>query len=81
MADGFLRGEKLFIRFLLTSRAFDYYLRGRVDYNGKGKPVVYMSPHVDEKFVEEIEEAFQLTEKPLIRYDGSEHYKCYLDRK
>ena len=55
-------------------------MRGRVDYNGKGKPVVFMSPHVDEKFVEKIEEAFRLTEKPLIRYDGSEHYKCYLDR-
>lgn len=62
------------------NRAFDYYPRGRVDYNGKGKPVVYMSPRVEEKFVEEIEEAFRLTEKPLIRYDGSQHYKCYLDR-
>ena len=62
------------------NRAFNYYPRGRVDYNGKGKPVVYMSPHVEEKFVEEIEEAFRLAEKPLIRYDGSQHYKCYLDR-
>jgi len=62
------------------NRAFDYYPRGRVDYNGKGKPVVYMSPNVEEKFVEEIEEAFRLAEKPLIRYDGSQHYKCYLDR-
>lgn len=62
------------------NRAFDYYPRGRVDHNGKGKPVVYMSPHVDMKFMPEIEKAFRLTETPLIHYDGSEHYKCYLDR-
>lgn len=62
------------------NRAFDYYPRGRVEYNGKGKPVVYMSIHVDVKFIPEIEKAFCLSEKPLIHYDGSEHYKCYLDR-
>ena len=31
------------------SRAFDYYPRGRVEYNGRGKPVVYMNPHIKEK--------------------------------
>ena len=62
------------------SRAFDYYPRGRVDYNGKGKPVIYMNPHIDLKFVEQIVRAFDLSEEPIVHYDGSDHYKCYLDR-
>ena len=63
-----------------SNRAFDYYPRGRVDYNGKGKPVVYMNPNIKESYVEQIMTAFKLTEYPVIHFDGSEHYKCYLDR-
>ena len=62
------------------SKAFDYYPRGRVDYNGKGRPVVYMSPHVGEEYVAQIAEVFGLEEMPVVHIDGSEHYKCYLDR-
>lgn len=62
------------------NRAFDFYPRGRVDYNGKGRPVIYMNPNIGEKYIAEIKIAFGLTKDPLIHYDGSEHYKCYLDR-
>jgi len=62
------------------NKEFDYYPRGRVDYNGKGIPVIYMNPYVDLKYVEQIVKAFGLAEDPIIRYDGSDHYKCYLDR-
>ena len=62
------------------NRAFDYYPRGRVDYNGKGRPVVYMSPHVGDEYVAQIVEVFGLEEMPVVHIDGSEHYKCYLDR-
>ena len=62
------------------NRAFDYYPRGRVDYNGKGRPVIYMNPNIGEEYVSEIEKAFSLTEDAIIHYDGSEHYKCYMDR-
>ena len=68
------------VRSAKCNRAFDYYPRGRVDYNGKGKPVIYMNPHVGQEYVAQIVKAFGLTEEPVVKYDGSEHYKCYLDR-
>ena len=63
-----------------SKKEFDYYPRGRVDYNGKGLPVIYMNPNIGEEYVEQIVKAFELTDEPIIRYDYSNHYKCYLDR-
>ena len=61
------------------NKAFDYYPRGRVEFNGKGKSIIYMNPNIDESFVKEIRTQFGLRDDPQIRYDHSEHYKCYLD--
>lgn len=63
------------------NKPFDYYPRGRVDYTGKGKPVIYMSPHVDNSYVLEIVKAFELMNEPIIRFDYSKHYQCYLDKE
>lgn len=63
------------------NKPFDYYPRGRVEISNKGKSVVYMNPNISEDTVELIMAAFELQEAPLIHYDGSEHYKCYLDRQ
>ena len=62
------------------NKPFDYYPRGRVDYNPKGVAIIYMNPNVDDKFISEIKAAFGITSEPVIRYDFSEHYKCYLDK-
>ena len=62
------------------NKPFDYYPRGRVDYNAKGKAVIYMNPRIEDKYVAEIKTVFGITTEPIIRYDHSEHYKCYLDR-
>ena len=69
-----------YVRPRKSNRAYNYYPRGRVEYNSKGTPIIYMNPHVDEKYVEQIVMTFGLTEDPIVRYDGSEHYKCYLDQ-
>lgn len=69
-----------YVRPCKCNRAFNYYPRGRVDYNGKGRPVIYMNPNIGEEYIAEIKIAFGLTDDPVIHYDGSEHYKCYLDR-
>ena len=61
-------------------KPYNYYPRGRVQYTNKGKPLIYMNKHVNEKFIKEIMAAFELDEEPLIDIDGSDHYKCYLDR-
>ena len=44
------------------------------------RPVIYMNPNIGEEYIAEIKIVFVLTDDPVIHYDGSEHYKCYLDR-
>ena len=61
------------------NQPFDYYPRGRVDFNTKGKAIIYMHPHIEDKYIREIKEAFRIISDPVIRYDHSDHYKCYLD--
>ena len=61
------------------NKPFDYFPRGRVDYNSKGNAIIYMNPNVEDKYIDEIKTAFGITSQPIIRYDYSEHYKCYLD--
>ena len=63
------------------NKPFDYYPRGRVEISNKGKPIVYMNRNIGEDVIEQIMQAFDLQERPVIHYDGSEHYKCYLDRQ
>ena len=63
------------------NKPFDYFPRGRVDYTGKGKPVIYMSPHIDRSYVLEIVRAFGIVDDPIIRFDHSKHYQCYLDKE
>ena len=61
------------------NKPFDYYPRGRVDYNSKGAAIIYMNPNVEDKYIDKIITAFGITTQPIIRYDYSEHYMCYLD--
>ena len=62
------------------NKPFDYYPRGRVGYNAKGAAIIYMNPQIEDKYRSEIKAAFRITSDPMIKYDHSEHYKCYLDR-
>ncbi len=62
------------------NKPFDYYPRGRVEVSNKGKPVVYMNPNIGESTLKQVMEAFDLSEMPKVHYDGSKHYKCYLDK-
>ncbi len=63
------------------NKPFDHYHRGRVEVSNKGKPIVYMNRNIGEDAIERIMLAFDLQEPPIIHYDESEHYKCYLDRQ
>lgn len=63
------------------NKTFDYYPRGRVDFTAKGKPVIYMNANIDASHVPQIMDKFGLSEYPTIRIDGSDHYKCYLDKE
>lgn len=59
--------------------SYNYYPRGRVDITNKGKPVIYMNPNIDDSIIQQIRSDFGLRTEPTIRYDYSDHYKCYLD--
>ena len=61
------------------NKPYNYYPRGRVEISNKGKPIIYMDPNVDDSFIPLIRTEFGLRESPTIRYDTSQHYKCYLD--
>lgn len=61
------------------NKPYNYYPRGRVEISNKGKPIIYMNPNVDDSFIPLIRTEFGLWESPTIRYDNSQHYKCYLD--
>ena len=62
------------------NKPFDYYPRGRVDYNAIGKAIIYMNPNISAEYIDEIKTAFGIDSEPVIRYDHSEHYKCHIDR-
>ena len=60
-------------------KPFDYYPRGRVELSGKGKAVIYMSPHIGHEYIEVIKIKFRLIGDVTVKYDNSRHYRCYTD--
>ena len=62
------------------NKPFNYYPRGRVEISNSGKVIIYMNPNIPESMIPEIKIEFGILDDPDIRYDYSEHYKCYLDR-
>ena len=61
------------------NKPFNYYPRGRVEFNNKGEPVIYMNPNISEEYIPEIMNLFGLKDVPKVHYDCSEHYKCAFD--
>lgn len=61
------------------NKLYNYYPRGRVEINNKGKVIIYMNPNVSESLLSEIKIEFGIITDPRIIYDNSNHYKCYLD--
>ena len=51
-----------------------------MDYNAKGKAIIYMNPNISAEYIDKIKIAFGIDSEPVIRYDHSEHYKCHIDR-
>ena len=62
------------------SKPYNYYPRGRVDIDNKGRSVIYLNPQINEdSIIRMIRRDFGIREEPIIREDHSQHYKCYLD--
>lgn len=72
-------------RSMTHGKTFDYYPRGRVEI-ANGKATIYLNPNIAYDDVGQfIIDQFNLTKsnginKVRMFADGSEHYKCYLDR-
>jgi len=68
------------------NKSFDYYPRGRVEIN-HGTATIYLNPNIATNDVKDfIVDIFHLTRsnginKVRLFPDGSEHYKCYLDKE
>lgn len=63
------------------NKPYDYYPMGRVEMSNKGKPLIYMNCNIGEEYIPEIMRRFEIMEKPIIHYDGSNHYKSHIDRE
>ena len=62
-----------------NNKPYNYYPRGRVAFSGKGVPIIYMNPNIEESEIPNIKREFGLRSEPKISYDHSDHYKCHLD--
>ena len=64
-----------------SKKSYNYYPRGRVDWDDQGRATIFVNPNIDEGVLNEVKLAFGI--RPLdvcrIQYDYSEHYKCHLD--
>ena len=66
------------------NKPYDYYPRGRVEIR-KGAAIIYVNPNLLNPLLKEwVITRFGLTvdngiKRVLLKVDGSEHYKCYLD--
>ena len=65
-----------------TKRKFDYYPRGRVDWDRLGRATIFLNLNIDdERIINQIKLDFGIlpTDEYKIQYDYSNHYKCHLD--
>lgn len=87
IVDGIAKSEKTYnyerlwnaVNPANSHKPFNYYPRGRVEISSKGQSVIYMSPHISKEWMPEICKAFEITNEPIVRYDHSHHYHCYMD--
>lgn len=60
---------------------YNYYPRGRVDWDRLGRATIYANPNVDEDVLNQVKQDFGIrpSDECRIQFDYSEHYKCHLD--
>lgn len=58
---------------------YNYYPRGRVEIDNKNRAIIYLNPNISQDILPDIKIQFGILSDPIIRYDYSNHYKCYLD--
>lgn len=61
--------------------SYNYYPRGRVDWDRLGRATIYLNPNVPESVISKIKAEFGIrpSDDCRIQYDYSEHYRSHLD--
>lgn len=64
-----------------TKKPYNYYPRGRVDWDSLGRATIYVNPNLDEKILNQVKMDFGIrpSDECKVNYDYSNHYKCHLD--
>ena len=64
-----------------SKKSYNYYPRGRVDWDGQGRATIFVNPNIDESVLNEVKLDFGIrpSDECKIQYDYSDHYKCHLD--
>jgi len=60
---------------------YNYYPRGRVDWDKLNRPTIYLNPNIPEQAISQVKKEFGIrpSDECKIQYDYSNHYKCHLD--
>lgn len=63
------------------NKSYNYYPRGRVDWDRLGRATIYLNPNIDESVINQVKIDFGIrpSDECKIQYDYSDHYKSHLD--
>lgn len=73
--------KRLWNELNISKKAYNYYPRGRVDWDSQNRATIYLNPNIDDSYIASIKQEFGIrpSDECRIEYDYSNHYKCYLD--
>lgn len=65
----------------ISNKSYNYYPRGRVDWDNQNRATIYLNPNIPEARISQIKIDFGIrsSDDCRIQYDHSSHYKCHLD--
>lgn len=64
-----------------SKRGYNYYPRGRVDWDNQGRATIFLNPNIAEDVISDIKREFGIrpSDECRVQFDYSNHYKCHLD--
>lgn len=73
--------KRLWAELRPNKKSYNYYPRGRVDWDNQGRATIFLNPNVPETVINQIKLDFGIrsSDDCRIEYDYSNHYKCHLD--
>lgn len=73
--------KRFWNEFKISKKPYNYYPRGRVDWDALGRATIYLNPNIEESVINQIKLDFGIrnSDDYRIQYDYSNHYLCHLD--